>query len=95
MHRTAMTLIAVITTALMMAWVAPALAQNAEKVNINTATKDELMTLDGIGGTNADRIIEFRDKNGPFQVPEDILKVKGIGQKTFEINQERIIVSEE
>lgn len=90
-----MTVIAVLTTALMMAWVVPALAGNNEKVNINTATKDELVTLDGIGDSYAERIIMFRDKNGPFQKPEDILKIKGIGEKTFEANQDRIIVSDE
>ena len=95
MQRSAMTLIAVLTTALMMAWVVPVLAGDASKVNINTASIEELITLDGIGETYAERIIEFRDKNGPFQKPEDILKVKGIGDKIFEANQDRITVNDE
>ena len=95
MQKVAMTVIVALTTALMMAWVAPVLAGSAAKVNINTASKEELMTLDGIGETYAERIIAFRDQNGPFQNPEDILKVKGIGEKTYEANQDRIIVSDE
>ena len=91
-----MTLIAILTTALMMAWAVPVLAADeAGQVNINTASKDELMTLDGIGEAYADRIIEFRDKNGPFQNPEDLLKVKGIGEKTYEMNKDRIVVKSE
>ena len=95
MQKVAMTVIVALTTALMMSWVAPVLAGSAAKVNINTASKEELMTLDGIGETYAERIIAFRDQNGPFQNPEDILKVKGIGEKTYEANQDRIIVSDE
>lgn len=79
----------------MMAWVVPVLAGDASKVNINTASIEELITLEGIGDAYAQRIIEFRDKNGPFQKPEDLLKVKGIGEKIFEANQDRIIVSDE
>ncbi len=95
MRRATMTLIAVLTTALMMAWVVPVLAGDASKVNINTASIEELLTLDGIGDAYAQRIIEFRDKNGPFQKPEDILKVKGIGEKIYDANQDRIIVRDE
>ena len=95
MRRATMTLIAVLTTALMMAWVVPVLAGDASKININTATIEELITLEGIGDTYAQRIIEFRDKNGPFQKAEDILKVKGIGEKIYEANQDRIVVSDE
>ena len=95
MRRATMTLIAVLTTALMMAWVVPVLAGDASKVNLNTASIEELITLEGIGDAYAQRIIEFRDKNGPFQKAEDILKVKGIGEKIYEANQDRIIVSDE
>ena len=89
-----MAVITVLTVALMMTWVVPALAADLEKVNINTATLDELMTLDGIGEKYAQRILEFRDKNGPFQKPEDLLLVKGIGQKLFEKNLDRILVQD-
>jgi competence protein ComEA len=81
-----------ITVTLMMAWAIPVLADDMGKVNINTATREQLMTLDGIGQGYADRIIEYRKKNGPFKSPKDIVKVKGIGQKMFEANKDRIIV---
>ena len=80
--------------ALMLAWAIPALADDVSKVNINTATQDQLMTLEGIGESYAVRIIEYRTKNGPFQSPSDIIKVKGIGEKIYEANKDRIIVKE-
>lgn len=54
------------------------------RVNINTATQKELETLPGIGPTKAQDIINYRTQNGPFKSIEDIVKVKGIGEKTFE-----------
>lgn len=52
-------------------------------VNINTASKEELMTLKGIGEGKAKAIIEYREKN-KFDKPEDIKNVKGIGDKVYE-----------
>ncbi len=52
-------------------------------MNLNKATKDELMTLPGIGEKRATDIITYREKQ-PFQKPEDLMEVSGIGQKTFE-----------
>ena len=54
-----------------------------ERININTASKRLLMTLDGIGDKMAERIIEYRKANGDFETPEDIMKVSGIGRETF------------
>lgn len=93
MKRVTMALITMMTVTLMMAWAVPALAEEAGLVNINTASVEQLMTLEGIGESYAKRIIEFREKNGPFQTPEDLLKIKGIGEKTLEINKDRIILS--
>jgi competence protein ComEA len=69
-------------------------AGDVEKININTATAEELMQLNGVGAKYADRTIAYRPKYGPFKKPEDIMRVSGIGQKAFEKNREIIIVEE-
>jgi len=66
--------------------------QEIEKININTATAEELAVLDKIGPKIATRIADYRQENGPFEKPEDIMNVKGVGQKTFELNKDRIVV---
>jgi len=69
-------------------------AADAQKVNINTASAEELAQLKGIGPNHAAKIVAYREKNGPFKMPEEITQVSGIGQKIFEANQEIIIVEE-
>jgi comEA protein len=58
-------------------------ATAASPVNLNTATTAELETLPSIGPATAARIIEFRQKNGGFKKIEDLMNVKGIGEKSF------------
>ena len=92
MKRKSMAVLTIVTVALLMSWVLPALSAELQKVNVNTATLEELITLEGIGQAVAERILAFREKNGPFQKPEDLMMVKGIGQKMFDRNKDRIIV---
>jgi competence protein ComEA len=61
-------------------------------VDINTATAEELETLPGVGEVTAQRIIDYREANGPFQAIEDIQNVSGIGPKTFGGMRDMIMV---
>ncbi|MFW3654475.1 helix-hairpin-helix domain-containing protein [Vagococcus fluvialis] len=54
------------------------------KVNLNQATKEELMTLSGVGEKKAEKIIEYREENGSFKTIEDLKNVNGFGEKSFE-----------
>jgi competence protein ComEA len=65
---------------------------DVDLVNINTATLEELDSLPGIGPTIAQRIIDYRNENGPFNTIEDIMNVSGIGPATFEEIQDLITV---
>ena len=60
--------------------------------NINLATKIELLNLPGIGETYAERIIQYREENGPFETVEDIMEVKGIGESKFNDLKDKITV---
>jgi len=59
-------------------------AATAQPVDINSATLEQLTTVPGIGPSLAQRIIEFREKQGPFQRIEDLLKIRGIGERSLE-----------
>ena len=65
-----------------------------DKIDINTASEEELMTLSGIGDGRAADIIKHREENGKFSRIEDIMQVSGIGEKTFDEIKERITVGE-
>ena len=58
-------------------------AAEPERININTATAAELESLPGIGPKLAARIVDYRAANGPFQSPEELMNVSGIGEKTY------------
>lgn len=71
---------------------APGLVVAVEKVNINTADKEALSSLPGIGPSIADRIVQYREENGPFKNKDEITKVKGIGDKTFQKIRDLIVL---
>lgn len=62
------------------------------KININEASKAELMRLAGVGPGGAQKIIEYREAHGPFKRPKDLEKVEGIGKGVLEKNAGRITV---
>lgn len=67
-------------------------SQDASKVNINTASAEELMQLPGIGEAKAKMILEYRTQNGAFQKVEDIMKISGIKEGVYNKIKENITV---
>ncbi|MFH1791629.1 MAG: helix-hairpin-helix domain-containing protein [Candidatus Omnitrophota bacterium] len=61
-------------------------------VDVNTADENRLITLEGIGPVTAARIVDFRERYGPFVREEDVMKVKGIGRVRFEKIKGKICV---
>ena len=66
-----------------------------EKVDLNTATLEELDTLPGIGPARAQAILQYREESGPFYTVEQVVEVEGIGEKTLEKIRPYAIVKEE
>lgn len=73
---------------------APGGAASREKVNLNTAAKEELMTLRGIGEARAADIIHYREEKGPFQAIEEIMNVSGIKEAAFQKIKDDITVQD-
>ena len=80
------------TVMIVLSMVGPIYADDSGKININTASAEELVTLNGIGESYAVKIVEYRKTKGPFKSPEEIMNVKGIGAKTYEQNKDKITV---
>ena len=92
MSRTKNVLILCIAVVMVMAFSVPSWSGDIVKINLNKATVAELTQLKGIGQKYAERIVEFREKNGPFTKTEDLMNVKGISLKTWEKNKDLITV---
>jgi competence protein ComEA len=67
-------------------------AQDDGKININTASVQELTALERVGQAYAERIVAYREAHGPFKSPSEIINVQGIGEKILELNKDRIKV---
>ena len=67
-------------------------AAPAEKINLNTATSEQLQAIPGIGPTTAKNILDYRAKVGKFNKIEEIINVKGIGEKKFQKIKDRLVV---
>ncbi|HLQ74791.1 MAG TPA: helix-hairpin-helix domain-containing protein [Alloiococcus sp.] len=67
-------------------------SSESQKININLASKDELMQLNSIGSVKADNIIKYREEHGPFNSIEEITNVSGIGDKTFDSLKENLTI---
>ena len=92
MRRSKKILTLFLTTAVVLAFTSALWAAEVEKVNINKASVEEISKLEKIGPSYAERIVQYRKEHGPFEKPEDLMKVKGIGPKTFELNKQKIAV---
>ncbi|MCT4606349.1 MAG: helix-hairpin-helix domain-containing protein [Marinisporobacter sp.] len=69
------------------------ITKKSNKVNINTASKNELESLNGVGEVLAERIVQYRETKGRFHEVEDIMKVSGVGDKKYEMIKEEIRVN--
>jgi competence protein ComEA len=88
----------VLTLALAAALAGEALAADPAarpQINVNTATAGQLQLLPRVGPALAARIVEFRTQNGPFKAPEELMRVKGIGEKSFTLLEPYVVVKGE
>jgi competence protein ComEA len=63
-------------------------------VNLNTATAAQIASLPGIGPKTADLVVQYRQKNGPFKKIEEIMNIRGVGEKSFLKIKDRLTVAE-
>lgn len=85
MYRTNRVFKILLLTALALGVTGSLAAEVSGVVNINTANSEQLSLLPRVGPTVAQRIVDFRQENGRFQSLEDLMLVRGIGEKTFEL----------
>lgn len=72
----------------------PAILYAGGAVNINTADKETLMSIKGVGERRADAIIQYREKNGPFTNIEQLAEIRGIGQSLVDVNRDTLVVKD-
>ncbi len=72
---------------------AKARATAANPVNLNSASITQLQTLPGVGASTAQRILDYRQKNGGFKKIEELMNVKGVGEKSFLKLKPMVVVS--
>ena len=65
----------------------------ADTIDINSADKETLMAVKGVGEMRAEAIIDYREVNGPFGSIEELMEVEGIGQATLDANRDILIVT--
>ena len=68
----------------------PGVVMSMEPIDINTADKETLMELNGIGEKRAEAIIEYRERNGPFESVEHLTRIRGIGRSVIKKNREQL-----
>jgi competence protein ComEA len=66
---------------------------STEVVNLNSATAAQIASLPGIGPKTADLIVQYRGKNGPFKKIEEVMNVRGVGEKSFLKIKDRLTVA--
>ncbi|MFO7581964.1 ComEA family DNA-binding protein [Guyparkeria sp.] len=72
----------------------PVTATAAETLDLNQASAEELVQLDGIGPVYAERIVDYRDENGPFDSVDQLTEVNGIGPKTLDDLRDQLLVDD-
>jgi competence protein ComEA len=95
MHRNRRSLVAAALAVLLLAPIAAAAAEASGVVNVNTASAAQLELLPRIGPSVAQRIVEHREENGKFASLEDLMLVRGIGERTFALLKPYVALSGE
>ena len=72
----------------------PTLLLAGQTININTADKDLLMSIKGIGEKRAEAIIAYRNKNGPFKTVDQLADIKGVGKLFIDSNRDVLVVKD-
>lgn len=70
----------------------PAMLYAGDAININTANKETLMSVKGVGERRAEAIIQYRDKHGPFTTIDQLAEIQGIGQSLIDTNRDTLVV---